>query len=850
MRKPLITSLLVAAACLGGAPGSAFAQVELGQLLSGLARQGITQLPRALSRSSTGRVPVLAEYGADSGVAELLIGERYRPLWLRPEELRAFATEHPTTQLHWAPPRYPLLDRADRWTGASTFRNATGLTGQGVVIGIVDTGVDVTHADLRDRDGKSRVRYLIDFSRPPAGKQPDLEEEYDCTSDAECAIFSNADLDELLSNDVPGDEPRDTFGHGTHVASLAAGNGFSADPPRYVGVAPEAWLFGARVSRAGDGAIYDADIVSATRFIFERAEELGMPAVVNLSLGSDFGTHDGSSPLEQALASFVGPAYPGRAIVVAAGNSAGLYRDLGSDEPEPLGIHTEVHVPHDSPVEVPLLTPTESLGAVRGATAYVWLGFRPGDELSVAVDRGNESFIPAIPPGTSTTQQGDGFEATVLNGPTEAQSSIRVGANNAVVVIDGDFDPGEVFVLRLSGHGTVNIWVQATGGASPDLSPGILVPRGEKQGTINIPASHPDLIAVGATVNRNRWIDSRAKPFLVGESDGSDQLAELDGTAVFSAAGPNALGVLKPDLVAPGMYVVGAMSEAADPRRNGGLGVFASQGRCGEPDYECFVTDDRKHAVTSGTSMSAPLVAGAIALLFQRNPELTQAQARTLLQAGARQLTGTVLAEQQAGPGALDLEGTLAALVAEETPFEREPGPASRIVLGASYIRPDASQPLRGLLELRDANDKVADGFDERRLSLTAAGGSLSMPPVRLGPGLYAFEVTAPLDSGGQELTLTLTYDRNRLAQRSVSIGTDRWLAEGAPLPRGASCTLAPLSGRAAPWLLAALLPLARRRRRVATSRPSTPYSPQARMAECPGRMGGPAQRRPSLRPR
>ena len=69
-----------------------------------------------------------------------------------------------------------------------------------------------------------------------------------------------------------------------------------------------------------------------------QAERLGMPAVVNLSLGSDFGTHDGTSALEQALASFIGPQFPGRAIVVAAGNSGGVYAGSGSAEPEPLGI--------------------------------------------------------------------------------------------------------------------------------------------------------------------------------------------------------------------------------------------------------------------------------------------------------------------------------------------------------------------------------------------------------------------------------------------------------------------------------------------------------------------------------
>jgi hypothetical protein len=428
--------------------------------------------------------------------------------------------------------------------------------------------------------------------------------------------------------------------------------------------------------------------------------------------------------------------------------------------------------------------------------------------VSLAVDHDGQEWIPEVAPGEATTFSATGYDGTVFNGPTDGKSSIRVGANNAVLVISGDFKPGTVFTLRLSGHGTANLWVQASGGASPDSSVGVLVPRGEKQGTINVPASHPDLIAVGATVNRNHWRDSKGKPFLVGESDGGEDLLETDGTAVFSAAGPNALGAMKPDIVAPGMYVIGAMSAAADPRSNGGTGVFASEGRCGTPDYECFVTDDRQHAVTSGTSMSAPLVAGAIALLLERRPELTQGQLRALLQAGARQPTGAILAEQQLGPGALDLQGTLAALIAEDSPIDRAPSRASRIVLAASFIHPDRTQPLQGLLELRDAEDQIADGFDERRLELAVRGGKLSKAPTRLAPGLYGFEVTAPQDSGGERMDLRLSFDGEVLAARQVPIGVDRWLAEGSPTPRG-GCQVGPGATRmAGPSSLAAILAL------------------------------------------
>jgi subtilisin family serine protease len=785
----------------------ALGQLELGAALRDLSRGGTRRLPRAVLQPASGRVALLADHGPTSDLAELLIGGRYRPLWLAPEEVEPFIRDNPQLTLHWSPPRRPLLDRADGWVRAGAFRNDTGLTGKGVVIGIIDTGLDVSHRDLRDTAGGSRLRFLLDLSRAPAERQAELEDEYGCHDQTTCAIYSAADLDELLANGVRGDEPSDTLGHGTHVASLAAGNGLAGGSSRYVGVAPEATLIGARVSRAGSGTIFDADIVLATRFVFEQAERLGLPAVVNLSLGSDFGAHDGSSPLELSLASFVGPRFPGRALVVAAGNSGTLYQDTGSGEPEPLGIHTEVHVPRESRAEVPLITPRTA--APGGGTFYVWLGFRPGDEVALGLGVDGAGWIPDVAPGQATTYRRGELEGTIFNGPSKQEGGIEVPAASAVVIVDGDFEPGTVFTLRLSGHGTANVWVQSQGGLSPDVSEGVLVPRGEKQGTINVPASHPDLIAVGATVNRNRWRDWQKGVFFVGAEDGSEQLAELDGTALFSAAGPNALGVMKPDLVAPGMFVAGAMSSRADPRLNGGSGLFASQGRCGEPDYECFVVDDGEHAVTSGTSMAAPLVAGAIALLLEARPELTQAELRALLQAGARRPTGPVLSEQQVGPGVLDLEGTLAALRAEDSPITRLPAAASRITLARSFIHPDPSQRLTGLLELRDADGQIADGFDERRLELSVAGGALTQLPLRLGPGLYRFELSAPEGTSGRELEISLAFDGVLLTTRRVPIGVDRWSAEGDPSPRGGCSTSRPAPTSAASLAGASLLALA-----------------------------------------
>src|SRR6185312_11665487 len=109
-------------------------------------------------------------------------------------------------------------------------------------------------------------------------------------------------------------------GHGTHVTSIAAGNGGISihAKPTYAGVAPGATLIIANPSSGG--GFFDADVLRAANFIFNRADALQQPVVCNLSLGGDFGPHDGTTALEKGLSAMVGDDKPGRAIVVAAGN--------------------------------------------------------------------------------------------------------------------------------------------------------------------------------------------------------------------------------------------------------------------------------------------------------------------------------------------------------------------------------------------------------------------------------------------------------------------------------------------------------------------------------------------------
>jgi subtilisin family serine protease len=792
-RRP-VTFALVVSAMLAFAVAQAHADVNLSRFATSA---------RTLPRIFGPVVSVIAEVppgeSEPAGFVRVGVtkeGTLLGTLDLGPSELAQVSRAHPLIRLGWAPPRRILLDRADGFTRASAFRNATGRTGRGVIVGVIDTGMDPSHPELRGPGG-TRVRWWLDFSRERLDFHPELEDQLGCRgtqADGQriaCAVLDGSDVDRLLSNGDSSDDPSDAVGHGTHVASLAVGSGVSGSASRFVGVAPEATLIVARVTRQ-NGEIVDADVVRAARFVFDRAAELGMPAVVNLSLGGDTGGHDGTSGIERGLASLVGPEFPGRAIVVAAGNSASLYAGVARGVPEPLGIHTEVHVPDGAEALVPIVTPETSRGRTEGQI-FAWIGTRARDALSVAVEDRSGSVTPLVAPREYAVVRRGDAEITVLNELPVPGGGVPTGSHGALVVIDGSFPSSEAWGLRLQGPGTALVWVEGGGALSPTVSVGPLLPRAQKAGSVGLPATSPALIAVGATLNRTDWLDHAGEEVVFAAHGALDE-APPDTTAYFSGAGPSATGVIKPDLVAPGAHVVGALSPSADPRGAGRNGLFDLGAQCEDAGFvsSCFVVDDL-HAVTSGTSMAAPLVAGAVALLFEADPGLDQERVRELLQAGSRALSGAVFSEQQLGPGALDLERTLEVLeAANGAGIVREPGARSRLTLADSLARPDDAWPLSGLALLRDDDGHVADGFDDRELTLAVSGGTASTL-VRVEPGLYRFSVTTPSGSGGRELSVALRFEGRTLASERVPIAVDRSLATSVPSAfGGCSVTAAP----------------------------------------------------------
>jgi hypothetical protein len=436
--------------------------------------------------------------------------------------------------------------------------------------------------------------------------------------------------------------------------------------------------------------------------------------------------------------------------VVAAGNSGQLIRGLTSEAAEPLGIHSELQVTPGTALRVPLLTPPPASGrTTTDASVFVWLNLFPASELRVGLVFPDGTRIEPVALGQSETATSGEVTAAIVSGipggarefasdlPNLGLDELGPSRDSAVILIDGRWHAGDSFQIELSGQGRAELWAQSEGELAPEVSSiGAVFQQASAQQTITIPASDPALIAVGASINRLDWTDYGDRPvsYPQAEFDGPNAIGDA---AWFSSAGPNRLGDMKPDLLAPGAFVVAALSGRADPRL-GGPSVFS--GLC--VPVGCQVISPR-YAVTAGTSMAAPMLSGTLALFLERDPTLTQDELRGLAQAGSDALAVVPDPASREGGGVLNIARSFEALSAPVRALDELPDPErSRLRFAGSLMPADADRTLAARLWLRDAQGGVFDAAVER-VSARVEHGELRSDVERLGPGLYGVRVAA-----------------------------------------------------------------------------------------------------------
>lgn len=175
-----------------------------------------------------------------------------------------------------------------------------GVTGKGVLVGFIDSGIDYLHPTFKDNEGNTRIDYIYDLS---GGGQ----------------IFDKKQIEEAIKSKEPYKivSQIDTLGHGTHVASIACGGG--PVDKRYYGVAYESSI--AMVKMTGEGKINygkSTQMMRGIKFLIDKSKELNKPLVINMSFSTNDGAHDGTSLLEQYIS--VVSSFERVNMVIAAGN--------------------------------------------------------------------------------------------------------------------------------------------------------------------------------------------------------------------------------------------------------------------------------------------------------------------------------------------------------------------------------------------------------------------------------------------------------------------------------------------------------------------------------------------------
>lgn len=599
-----------------------------------------------------------------------------------------------------------MLNLARQEAGTDQIHKGTDLpqayTGEGVVVGVVDAGFDYMHAAFRrPADGALRIKRVweqrattLDGASAPAKYGYGIE-------------LNTPELIEKAQGDS------DSNSHGTHVAAIAAGSDAYKDGA-YVGNAPDADI----VLVALDlNASTNADISNAVQYIFDYADEVGKPCVVNLSLGNQDGPHDGTSTFDTMTDAMQGP---GRLIVGAAGNhrtdAFHIDHTFATADAAPLRTFVKYKV-----------APSNS---VSGGTIEIW-----GEKgVDFTVDIAAYSTFNKKDARSTTVYPAEGVtdvdfgkyatgtwkvasEVSPLNGKphvvlTSALTSIR---NNYAIAL----------TVTPKTAGRVNIWSDNTYLAleSRDIE-GFSAPDAASSTLCEIGGTGKRILTVGSYTTRNEYTTNGGQQATLQETVGD--------LSSFSSYGPTVDGRMKPNITAPGCFIISAVS---NNDASGNL-MYA--------EYNENFGRYNQYGYMQGTSMASPFVAGIVATWLQAYPQLTPEQLHEIVQNTARKDSFTATApDSNWGYGKINaLDGLRQCIEKQET--------------GCVSI----GMPFDGTVRIADGNTLLGFARDtqatlcitsmtgstlfSKQLGKRSAGETLSVAVPQLPKGVYLLSVKTP----------------------------------------------------------------------------------------------------------
>lgn len=513
------------------------------------------------------------------------------------EKIRQVAEHTEITYVQIGEKVYQLMDSARKATNVDKVHQATApltspYTGKGVVVGILDGGFDFTHPNFYDSTGMNNYRIKRvwvqhdNTGTPPTGYNFGTEH-------TSMTTMINA------QTDIPAGS------HGSHVAGIATGSGgFPNSPHR--GVAPESDIV--MVSIGG----INTELADAITYIHDYASSEDKPSVINMSLGTHEGPHDGSSLFDQFCDNAVGP---GRLLVGAAGNE-------GSDR-----LYMSRNFSNtDTMLNSILVDPYQTLFATE-AGIDAWASRATNFMVRISLYNDSTQSIEDATQFISTSSSAAIIDTLwgSNNIPVLVQMASEVNAVNSKphigVKFDNTLQPNltrRILVTVIGKNTNLQMWT--TDNPPRWFIGNPIIPAsytGETSHTVGeIGGTGNSVISVGSYCTENSLTDIDGNNHSI-----SNTLLDISG---FSSKGPTADGRTKPEITAPGQYVLSSQNS------------FLPQIDRTEVGDSIIVNNKTYYFnYSQGTSMAAPVVTGILALWLQKYPDLTIEQAIALMKSNA-----------------------------------------------------------------------------------------------------------------------------------------------------------------------------------------------------------------------
>ena len=482
-------------------------------------------------------------------------------------------------------------------------------TGKGVVVGIVDAGIDYNHIAFKNSDGTTRIKKAVHYA----------------TSSANAQVVTSPEDIAALTSDTNSDDDKS---HGTHVASCAAGSivdatvDYGTGSRKIGGMAPEADLV-----LCGTSNLTYEHISKSVEEITKTAKELNEPCVINFSFGNTGGWHDGTYSNNKLINEY---AKEGVIFCMSTGNDAihrwTVDKTISANEYLKFIPRKDIAIASSSKSYIPTQTITVYLPQCTNTSALSF-SLEVVDSITGAVTTLADNPLKntsgtSITPSISFSK--DGSHNNWVKG-TLSLSKCYFDDNNKFLVIK----------LRNATSSNVRAYAMSSlkGGNEDNFActdfPEYEYDKGTADVSLNNACSSENIISVGAytTIPQITGYDGA---IYKGGSALIARVGAANSTAAYSCYGRDDYGKMHPDVIAPGTFPVAAYNRY-DTKR-----ATASDKSTWVSQYICaYLTDSNNdnHLFyrNQGTSMSTPVMAGIIALWLEAYPKLNTEMIREII---------------------------------------------------------------------------------------------------------------------------------------------------------------------------------------------------------------------------